>query len=94
MKTTTAPATVTTNFVWDIDEDGWEFKVASSTPNIGRWNYEENEECGCRVAFYTLDICGGHAEVLVHGCDDFGGPFCTGWRVARSNDGKFTVAVR
>lgn len=94
MKTTTAPTTVTANFVWDFDADCEGIRLPSRTPNTGRFNEEYEDECGCRIATYSLDICGGPADLLLHGCDDFGGPFCTGWRVARANDGKFKVVVR
>jgi len=86
----TAPKTVTTDWMWDHDATGEDVRVRIPVVNHGTLDRMEPEECGCIVAVYTLEECGGPADLIVKQCDRFGQWDCSGHGFTV---GPFTVKV-
>ena len=85
-----APETITTNWMWDHDADGEDIKVRISVVNHGRFDHFDTEECGCVIAVYALEECGGPADLVTQPCGRFAEWDCSGYRFTV---GAFTVTV-
>ena len=85
-----APETITTNWMWDHDRDAEDIKVRIPVVNHGRFDHFDTEECGCVIAVYTLEECGGPADLITEPCGRFGEWDCSGYRFTV---GDFTVTV-
>jgi len=86
----TPPKTVTTDWMWDHDANGEDVRIRIPVVNHGTLNYVEPEECGCVIAVYELQECGGPADLVVERCGRFGKWDCSGHRFTV---GPFTVTV-
>ena len=84
----TAPKTVTTDWMWDHDATGEDVRIRICVVNHGRLDRMEREECGCMIAVYTLEECGGPADLVTEPCERFGEWDCSGYRFTV---GPFTV---
>jgi len=84
------PKTITTDWMWDHDETGEDVQVRIASTNHGTFDRMEREDCGCMVAVYMLEECGGPADLIVTRCDRFGEWDCSGHRFTV---GPFTVAA-
>lgn len=89
-----APERVVANFYWEY-EYPQDRRVRSDTPNYGTLDEQYTEDCGCEIATYSLDECGGPADLLLDRCADYRGPFCLGYYHERVDAGRggFTIEV-